>query len=398
MTSTGNIQTTAEAPAVITRRRLILRDSLTFLSLSLITIALFSVTLLLFRSFASHRTELGKRWSARGSASLAHGRPADAIDSLRTALSYTPGERSYELLLAQALAEAGHTDEAFTYFSGLWDAEPGNGFVNLQLARLAARRRDPRQAVNFYRASIYGTWEGDGAVRRRDVRLELAQYLLQHNDVPAARAELLVAEGNADEDPALDLRLGKLFEEAGDRSDALEAYLKATEAEPRNPTAFVSAGQLAYNMGQFSLARRLFQQALRETDKPGSRSTIDRPAVASLFDKSDRILDLLPSRKLPSEQRARRLVELKDIIKRRLDTCPADQIAANPQIEDLRSRWTQGTKSDTRPTLTHDSARQDDLLQRIFDTELQTQKLCGPATGDDALLFTLAHDPGSVDR
>ncbi len=392
------MQPAGQAPAVITRRRLILRDSLTFLSLSLITIALFSVTLLLFRSFASHRTELGKRWSARGAASLAHGRPAEAIDSLRTALSYTPGERSYELLLAQALAEAGHTDEAFTYFSGLWDTQPGNGFINLQLARLAARRRDPKQAVNFYRASIYGTWEGDGAVRRRDVRLELAEYLLQHNEVPAARAELLVAEGNADEDPALDLRLGKLFEGAGDRSDALEAYLKATEAEPKNPTALVSAGQLAYTMGQFSLAKRLLQQALRETDKLESRSAIDRPAVSSLFEKSDRILDLLPSRKLPSEQRVSRLLDLKDIARRRLDTCPSDPSTPNPQVEDLRTRWKEQTKSDTRAALKHDPARQDVLLQLVFDTELKTEKLCGPVTGDDTLLLTLAHDPGSVDQ
>ena len=111
VTSAGDLNTSSEAPAAaVTRRRLIVRDSLTFLSLSLLTIALFSVTLFLFRSFAAHRTELGKRWSARGADALSHGKPELAVDSLRTALSYAPGERSYEMLLAQALADAGHTE------------------------------------------------------------------------------------------------------------------------------------------------------------------------------------------------------------------------------------------------------------------------------------------------
>jgi len=254
------------ASARSTRRRLILRDSLTFISLTLVTVALFTVTLFLFRSFASHRTELGRRWSDRGRIALNQGRPEQAIDSLRTALAYTPGERSYELLLAEALENAGHTEEAFNYFSGLWETEPGSGFVNLQLARISAAKKDQQQAVNFYRASIYGTWEGDGVVRRRDVRLELARYLLDHHDVGAAHAELLIAEGNADNDAALDMHLGDLFLQAGDRTDALEAYIRASEAAPGTPAPLAAAGKLAYHMAQFTTAQRLLQQALRSDD------------------------------------------------------------------------------------------------------------------------------------
>ena len=90
------------------KRKLILRDALTFLTLILVTVLLFAVTLFLFRSFTAHREELAKRWSARGREAIASGRPDQAIVALRTALSYAPGEPSYELLLAQALgAEAG---------------------------------------------------------------------------------------------------------------------------------------------------------------------------------------------------------------------------------------------------------------------------------------------------
>ena len=122
------------------KRRLILRDALTFLSLTLITAVLFAITLFLFRSFASHREELAQRWSARGQEAMSSGHPDQAIVALRTALSYAPGERSYELLLAQALGDAGHTEESYNYFLGLWETQPGDGFTNLRLARLAVRR------------------------------------------------------------------------------------------------------------------------------------------------------------------------------------------------------------------------------------------------------------------
>ena len=135
-------------------------------------------------------------------AAIASGHPDQAIVALRTALSYAPGERSYELLLAQALGDAGHTEEAYNYFLGLWETQPGDGFINLRLARLAAKKNDMQAAINYYRAAIYGTWEGDGIVRRREVRLELSRYLIAHHDLSSARTELLIAGGNAPDDLA----------------------------------------------------------------------------------------------------------------------------------------------------------------------------------------------------
>ena len=143
------------------KRRLIFRDAVTFLGLILVTAVLLAITLFLFRSFTAHRAELAQRWSGRGQNALNQGHPEEAIVALRTALSYAPDENSYELLLAQALGDAGHLDESYNYFLGLWDAEPGNGFINLRLARLAAKKRDTQAAINSYHAAIYGTWEGD---------------------------------------------------------------------------------------------------------------------------------------------------------------------------------------------------------------------------------------------
>ncbi len=376
---------------------MILRDSLTFLSLTLLTVALFSVTLLLFRSFVSHRTDLGKRWSDRGRAALASGHPELAIDSLRTALSYAPGEHAYELLLAQALARAGHTEEAYNYFSGLWDAEPGSGLINLQLARLAAEKKEEQTAVNFYRASIYGTWEGDGVTRRRDVRLELARYLLQHGDRSAARVELLVAEGNADNDPALDTELGRLFEQAGDRAEALDAYLKASQADPKSAAPLEAAGQLSFGMGQFAAAQHLLQQAYR-IDANSGRHLDQQSGLRDTLRRTDRILELLPSRRLAPEERVRRILALRNLAKNRLDACTAGSSTSPSPLEAINGRWQSSVKTTNRTSLIRDPSRQDDLLQLIFDTENKANEVCGPATGDDALIVLLSRDPKAMDR
>jgi len=68
------------AEGSVARRRLILRDSLAILSLTLATVVLFLVTLFLFRSFSAHREVLAQRWSDRGRASLQAGNPGEAIE------------------------------------------------------------------------------------------------------------------------------------------------------------------------------------------------------------------------------------------------------------------------------------------------------------------------------
>jgi tetratricopeptide (TPR) repeat protein len=235
------LATETEATAT---RRLILRDALTILGLMAITVVLFAITLFLFRSFEARREQLAESWSAEGQAAMSAGDPRKAVVALRTALKYAQGERSYELLLAQALGDAGDTEESYTYFLGLWETQPGDGLINLRLARLAAQRKDTQAAINYYRASIYGTWEGDGADRRRDVRIELSRYLIAHHDLSAARTELLIAGGNAPDDANLALILAPLLEQADSPQDALNSYEKVLAREPENQTALENAARL----------------------------------------------------------------------------------------------------------------------------------------------------------
>jgi len=381
------------------KRKLILRDALTFLTLILVTVLLFVVTLFLFRSFSAHREELAKRWSARGREAIASHRPDQAIVALRTALSYAPGERSYELLLAQALGDAGHVEESYNYFLGLWETQPGDGFINLRLARLAAQKKDMQAAINYYRAAIYGTWEGDGTVRRRDVRLELSRYLITHHDLSSARTELLIAGGNAPDDMNLAFTIAQLLEQAGSPSDALTYYQKVLAREPNNQTSLEAAGRLEYGFGHFEDAHRLLEQARGVHEAAASQSAFPSN-LQEMLDNSAKILPLLPSKRLPPSERVARILKARDIAKKRFESCNAQVATASglsSPLQTLGARWTSKEASIDTPALLNDPSERDPVMQLVYDTETQTSQVCGAPTGADALLLLLAKSPKGIE-
>jgi tetratricopeptide (TPR) repeat protein len=319
---------------------------------------------------------------------MAAGNPEEAVVALRTALMYAPGERSYELLLAQALGNAGNAEESYNYFLGLWETQPGDGFINLRLARLAAERKDTQAAINYYRASIYGTWEGDGAVRRRDVRLELSRYLIARNDASSARTELLIADGNAPDDLNLALTLGPLLEQAGARRDALNNYEKVLAREPNNIAALEDAGRLQYGFGNFEEAHYLLEQA--------ARTHALSPELTTMLEDSAKILPLAPSKKLPPAERVRRILHGRDLSKKRFESCNSQGAAVSgiaSQLQSLGERWKSNEATVNRVALLNDPSEQEAVIKLIYDTEIETSQICGMPTGDDAALLLLAKSP-----
>lgn len=382
----------------IARRKLVIHDAAMIAGLSLATVLLFMATLFLFRSFESHRSELAIRWSSRGRVALAAGHPEQAIGALRTALTYAPANREYELLLAEALDKAGHTDESYNYFLGLWTAQPGDGAINLWLARLEAKRGDSAAAAKYYRASIYGTWNGDGAARRRDVRLELARYLLDHKDDDAARTELLIAGGNNPGDPALEMTLGALLEQANDPADAFAYYRKVIAAQPKNAPALAAAGRLAFAAARFKEARRLLGRADREFDDANTKEPED---LTELLKNVDRALAIAPFKTLPVRERAARTVAARETARKRFADCSLQvaQSGGSPSsLQVLSTAWAaKAANADERMLLRNPDA-EDATIKLIFDTELQTMQACGPPSGDDALLLLLAQSPNALDQ
>ena len=262
------------------------------------------------------------------------------------------------------------------------ESRPGDGFINLQLARLAKKKRDVQSAVNFYRASIYGDWEGDGANRRREVRLELAQYLIDQKQLGQAKTELLVVGGNAPDDPELDATLGKLLEQVAAPSEAMEFFQKALAAQPDNQAVLSEAGSLAYRSGDYVTASRLLERAVQRQP--------DDQKSSALLKQARRILQLMPSETLPSHERVDRILADRAIAKARWDACSVQTVVPQASLQPLAARWTGPEATANRSALLHDSDKQNAALHLIYDTEIQTSQYCGTPTGDDALLLRLA--------
>lgn len=381
----------------LARRRLILRDTVSLFTLFLITSVIFVLTFLLHRSFTAHETLLGLRWKARGQLALKQGRPAQAIDDLRSALAYIPS-RDTEIDLATALAQAGRTQEAFAYFNTLRETAPGDGLINLQLARLAARQGNQALAVRRYQSALDGTWQSRGYERRRAVRLEMAGYLISQNQYAKARAQLLIASSNVPSDDfPVQLRVAAMLEQAQDLPDALNLY--RTMAAQRNApvAALAGAGRAAYNLGMYRVAAGYLSREMAHPDA-ASLSPAARSADEALLDTSQRVLILFPSGNLPARARAERILGDKKIAAARLASCAGTTGTPAPPLAAILARWKLLPPRLTISTLEQHPALNQTLVQLIYDTETVTAQVCGPPTGDDALLLRIALDPSAVEQ
>ena len=234
------------------RRKVILRDSITLLMLALSTVALYAITSMLFRSFSARRVALSQQFAISGQQALSRGNAEQAIRDLRISLSYAPDETSHQLLLAEALAQAHHPEEAQAYFLSLLDEQPADGFLNLQLASLARLRKDSQAAIRYYRAAAAGNWNGDSMTKRFHAQLELADYLAELGDLRSARAELLVATADAPEDAMADTTIGQRFERVNELPEALKFYERALRLNPKDTAALTGARRVMEKMGEAS--------------------------------------------------------------------------------------------------------------------------------------------------
>lgn len=382
-----------EGPALrLAKRRIILRDSLTLSVLATATVALYVITSFLFGSFAAHRAELARQYAATGRTALSAGQPEHAISDLRVSLSYNPDDTGNHLLFAEALAQAHHTEEATNYFLSLRETRPADGFINLQLARLARQKGDARQAIDYYRSSTLGNWDGDGVTARRQVQLELADYLIQRGDLGGARSQILIASTNAPETADLDIVFGDRLIKANDPTAALGFYRKAAALDPHGFEAPFDAGSIAYTLGRYQDAADMLALALKRIPAT-ERTKPQATRVVELENNTRRILKLSLSADLPPRQRVEHIRTAIPIARARLDGCAAglaSQSTLPPSIQALQARWQAAAKQIRDPLPADDTANQDAVARLIADTEIESAQFCDAPSGDDALLLHLA--------
>lgn len=409
-----------------------------FLALVLIVSAVFgTATVFANRFYQAKQIRLGQMWFGRGQASLSAGDPQSAIQDFRNALYYSHDDRSYRLRLAEALVAAHDIPEAQSYLLTLWQDEPSNSTINLQLARLAANQGQTQVALRYYHGAIYGLWsDGDVAARREQTRLELIHYLLGLHATTQADSELIALTPELPRSADEHIQVGRLFVQAGDQERALQQFEQALRLNPNDPAALQGAGEAEFQLARYGDAIRYLERAVRAGQHD--------PRTEELLATSRLVLEWNPyAKNVSSRQRAARIVQAFRQASQRLQQCaatknislttataPAQPTGAagaparpssrsgivakifgkiNPGESAGRAAQPTSTQSDTRKMeqlqqqvtqltpgvrtykLERDPQLGDLVMGLVTQIETITAQQCGTPTGSDLALLLLAH-------
>ena len=365
-----------------------LRRDTFLLSISLVLILLFVGTGFVVRSF--HRTEarLAWDWNTRGDEALKSGHPEAALVDFRNALFHSRDNPIYQLRLAQALGATGQLPQARTYLLNLRERDPGNGTVNLELGRLAAREHDVSAALLYYHDAIYCEWEGDAVAQRRAVRLELFQFLVASDQKETARAELITVAANLPPDPALQTKVGTLLLEVGGFDDALRLFREAVATSPRLALAWAGAGECYFKMGRYTQAQHYLQRAIFR-DPHLARA-------AAMLDTARTVLSMDPFYpRLDQYSAAHRATHDINQAMTHLAGCAAQRgIDLSGQGTD-QLHMLYAEVAALKPRLRETDLQRDpnllpQVMDLVFGIEKTTAQVCGEPEGEDLALLLIA--------
>ena len=362
----------------------------TVVTLSLVGLGiLFVATGFTVRFYHAMERSLAVDWYRTGESSLRQGAPARAVDDLRNALFYSRDNSLYRLRLSQALIAARRPEEAEAHLLNLWERQPGDGTVNLELARLAAGSNDISKAARFYHNAIYGVWPEQPEAHRRQVRFEYCELLLAHQRNAEAQAAILELATQLPRDPVLISRVGTLFLRAEDYSRAFSQFQQALRIDSRIEEALQGAGLAAFQLGNYRDARRYLERAVKV--KPD-----DTPS-AELLEMTQMILSIDPIESaLPAAERARRVVRAFEQARKRLELCAQQRgetlEAPNPETElqDVSARLAKVRPKVRERYLERNPDLVNDVTQLVFLTENVATRQCGPAKGLDQAILLVA--------
>jgi tetratricopeptide (TPR) repeat protein len=356
----------------------------------------FAVTAFTTRSYHAEQERLAGETFARGERALGQGHAGEAVTELRTALSLTP-TRPRRLRLAQALAADGRVAEARAHLLTLRETAPGDGVINLELARLAARENDIPRATRYYRDAIEGAWQTTPDAQRRSARLELGELLVRQGTPAQAEGELIALAADLPPDPSLHVRLGDLLMAAQLPRRAFDLYTSALRLEPRNIRARQGAAEAAFGLQNYVTARRYY--AAVAAVEPGNTY------VRGRLETVNAIIGLDPfARGLGSYERARRAALAYDIASRRLAACaeaqgvPLDPGAAGDDLQQFAAEAQVLRRRVRIGPLARDPDLLDQTMDLVFRIEEAADARCGRAAGQDEALVLIARDRRSTER
>lgn len=362
------------------------REPLVIVVLSVVTIAFFFAVSALSHLYKRELDTRATFWSNRGQNNLQSSQFTQAVAAFQTALTYSRGNYADELSLAQALVALKRTEEARAYLIGLWQREPENGSVNLELARIFATKGDVTNAQRYYHNAIYAVWTSDPEAQQLSVRLELVNFLLEHKANNLAESEL-IAVGRNVPDSALQIRIGDLFMRVPDYDRALAIYQQALKLDHHNADALARAGKAAFELGQYQLAQRYLTSTLSLNP--------DDIQSGELLKMCRAIPTMDPYNFYSGTKRDRLVLTDFDTAGERLHACInglSKDASAGSALQALYAQWMDVKTRLNERTLHQHPELIDSAMNLVFNIERQTSNACGAATGDDLLLFLIARD------
>ncbi|HVN19548.1 MAG TPA: tetratricopeptide repeat protein [Dongiaceae bacterium] len=372
----------------LARYRVYLRERPVMLVvLTLAAVVFFLAVSGLSRAHQAQREALGDRWFTRGRSDLNTKRFDAAVTDFRAALLYAPDNYSYQLNLAEALIGQHRTGQASAYLLNLWDREPDNGLVNLELARIAAQQGETQEAVRYYHNAVYAVWPPSEEEMRGDARLELIELLLRNNEKPQAQGELIALAASVGPDPVVQEHLGDLFLRAEDYEHALAAYSVTLKSDRHNPGALAGAGFAAFELGRYPLAQRYLVAAA--IVKPNDPEIEDRLKTTQM------VLHMDPFRRqVAVSERHQMVVNAFNTAGQRLKSCPLPKIApagpASDQASSLNDDWNRLKPEVTEERLRTNPDLAETAMDLVFRIERETSIVCGTPTGPDLALLLIS--------
>jgi tetratricopeptide (TPR) repeat protein len=359
------------------------------LGLLLMVTVLGTVDYFATRAYHAREDAYGRQFFAKGEAELQSGRPEPAIAALRVALMYSRENPRYRLRLAEALTAANHPNEARAYLEGLFEEEPGNGVVNLQLAHLAAQHGNVPDAIRYFHAAIYGFWAEEPGINRRQARLDLIDFLLRNKMNTQAQSELVALSADLPNDVPLRLRVAGLFTRVPDYRSALGLYRSVLQLAPGNQNGAAGAGEAAFQLAQYGVAGHYLREAVVEDPKDArSDQLLSTVNLMSVLNPSRRGLTL--------RKRATRTVSAFTQAGDRLKQCAEvkgqslSNLDSTSDLEGLYKQWKQMSPGITSARLRRQPEFIDAAMDLVFQIEDQTSRQCGTPTGTDFALLLLS--------
>jgi tetratricopeptide (TPR) repeat protein len=357
---------------------LIHRETRMLMVLILVAVAAFIGTRAVAYANRARRQLDADAWLVRGQQSLRRHDPARAAQELRRAANLDPANVKTRLQLGTALAAAGAADEARRVLLAARSAAPEDAGVSLALGRLAASGNDMGTAITAYHAALNNLWRPEETAARYQVRVELARYLLAHDQRSRALSELLLVGAELPDTAAAHADLAAMLMTAGEPARALTALERAAALEPANQAVRLAAGQAAFALGD---DRRTLRHLRAAPDIAAARDLAATSEFALSLDP------LLP--RLTLSERERRLRAGLAQATSRLDQCgPAAAGRPGGAAEPLRerlNRFEASLLSGARPHDPHVADLLDDGVELIAQIEASTTGCAVTTPLDEAL-------------